>query len=255
MTQLKELTSYLDELLKLSEFRGDCSNNGLQVEGNQEVSKAIFGVDGCSALFAAAADRDADFIFVHHGISWRSGFQYFTGNTADRMKLLFNNNISLYGAHLPLDAHPQYGHNAILADMLDLKKRRMFCEYDGNDIGVCGTINEAISLANIGEIYADRLDCDFTIYNAEESTEVQNIGIVSGGAGMDGIAGAVEAGLDCLITGEMMHEWFHGMLEYKLPVITLGHYKSETPGIIKMMELVKNKFNIECEFIDIPTGL
>ena len=42
--KLQEITSYLDEMLKLPEFSSDCSNNGLQFEGKKEVKKALRSV-------------------------------------------------------------------------------------------------------------------------------------------------------------------------------------------------------------------
>ena len=59
-----ELTKFLDAKLNIAAFAEDISNNGVQVEGRDEVRKAVFAVDASQALFDAAAERDADFIFV-----------------------------------------------------------------------------------------------------------------------------------------------------------------------------------------------
>ena len=105
--KLAELTDFLDSMLMLDKFSRDASNNGLQVEGSAEVTSAVFGVDACQELFDAAAAKGADFIFVHHGMSWGSEPRRFSGIVARRLSTLFQNKISLYAAHLPLDAHPQ----------------------------------------------------------------------------------------------------------------------------------------------------
>ena len=115
-----ELVKFLNETLALKDFAGDVSNNGLQIEGNCEVNKVLFAVDGCQEVFEMAAQEKADFIFVHHGISWGSGMKYWVGSDARRFRTLFGNGISLYGAHLPLDANKLYGHNALLGDMIGL---------------------------------------------------------------------------------------------------------------------------------------
>ena len=70
MAKLKDVAAFLNERLNIAKFRSDASNNGLQFEGGQDVFKAVFAVDASHALFTTAADLDADFIFVHHGISW-----------------------------------------------------------------------------------------------------------------------------------------------------------------------------------------
>ena len=68
MASLYEISAFLDELLELDRYAADDSNNGLQFQGVPEVTKAVFAVDGCEAVFNMAADINADLIFVHHGI-------------------------------------------------------------------------------------------------------------------------------------------------------------------------------------------
>ena len=104
-----ELTKFLDEALDLSAFAEDVSNNGVQVEGRDEVRKAVFAVDASQTLFDEAAKRAADFIFVHHGLSWGANPRRLTGFTARRFGTLFRHGITLYAAHLPLDAAPEFG--------------------------------------------------------------------------------------------------------------------------------------------------
>ena len=55
--KLENLVSHLDNLLALDKFSRDASNNGLQVEGSSEVTRAVFGVDACQELFDAAAEK------------------------------------------------------------------------------------------------------------------------------------------------------------------------------------------------------
>jgi len=252
--RLKQLTAYLDGLLDIQRVTSDASNNGLQAEGTPEVNKAVFGVDASAALFAAAADCDADFIFTHHGISWGGNLKYLTGMTADRIKLLFANNMSLYAAHLPLDAHPIHGHNAILADMAGLLNRRMFCRYAGHEIGIAGELPAATTAAALAETIAARLNSNYTVFG-DDTAIVRKPGIVSGGGGSDAVIAVLEAELDCLITGEITHSHYHAVQESNLPLIALGHYKSETPGVLRVMELIRKEFGIDCAFIDQPTGL
>lgn len=130
MAKLKDVAAFLDERLNIAKFRSDASNNGLQFEGGQDVFKAVFAVDASHALFTTAADLDADFIFVHHGISWGGSLKRILSLDAKRVAMLAANSISLYGAHLPLDAHPEIGHNALLARMMKLENPSPFGEYD-----------------------------------------------------------------------------------------------------------------------------
>lgn len=255
MIRLKELTEYLDRLLEIDKIPADYSNNGLQVEGHEIVNRAVFAVDASLELFRIAVERDADFIFVHHGISWSSEPRRFTGLTGDRMRTLFCNGISLYAVHLPLDGHEIYGHNACMADMLDLQDREMFGEYCGAKIGVAGQLPTASTPAALAATLEKYLGAEAVIFGDSEK-KVLKAGIISGGSGSDGIQEAADMGIDCFVTGEVGHSSYHLIMESGMPVISLGHYCSEKPGVLKMMELVNKNFELEaCEFVDIPTGL
>ncbi|HJO94217.1 MAG TPA: Nif3-like dinuclear metal center hexameric protein [Victivallales bacterium] len=271
MIQLNELVEYLDNLLEIDLIAKDHSNNGLQVQGNSEVKKIIFGVDASIEMIEIAEKLNADFIFVHHGISWGSNLKYISGNNYSRINPLIKNDISLYGAHLPLDAHPVIGHNAKLADLMGLNDKEMFCQYGNTEIGVKGTLQEPVSVSelnkyldsklglmiknNCSNVYSKTVSEHNYIMDNSEKGLIQKIGIISGGAGSDGVLGAIDAGLDCLITGEFGHSTYYTAKENGLSIIAPGHYKTEVPGIIAVMEKINAELNIETEFVNIPTGL
>ena len=254
MAQLNEITVYLDELLAVDSVPGDASNNGLQVEAADKVNSAIFGVDACQALFDAAVAKKVDFIFVHHGLSWGGEPRRFTGITGTRLGTLFAEGINLYAAHLPLDAHPKIGHNALLADMVGLRKRYQFAEYSGCNIACGGVLPKSCLPDELAKVFEGNLDCKAKIFgNCDKS--VNKIGIISGGGGMDGLMACIEDDVDCFVTGEMTHTMYHIVKESGMTVIQLGHYCSETPGVKAVMNKLNKKFGIACEFVDIPTGL
>ena len=252
--ELVELVNWLDEQLALKRFSGDHSNNGLQIEGKKDVSLAVFGVDACQALFDAAAEAGADFIFVHHGLSWGGGLRRLTGATAKRTSALFCAGISLYAAHLPLDAHPEFGNNARLADMIGLKDRIPFFEYDGCDIGFAGRLPEAAPGEEIAAYLGEKLGIEPAFYG-DPDREVTRIAVVSGGGGLDSLEAAASCGCDLLVTGEFEHVMFHPRCELGIGVVALGHYASETTGPRALMRKVGQTFGLETRFIDLPTGL
>lgn len=249
-----DIVRFLDQILELDQWPDDPSNNGLQFEGDAEVEKAVFAVDASAELFCKAADLDAGFIFVHHGISWGSGIRRIDGILAERIKLLAANGISLYAAHLPLDANPRFGHNARLSDMIGLTERRTFGSYHGRQIGFQGVLPETKKVSELAQILDKALPSSgqFGIVGDPEQT-AKSIGIISGGGAWPDLF--EEDHVDCLISGEATHEVFHPAKESGTTILTLGHYRSETPGVFAVMDLVKSKFGIETAFIDIPTNM
>ena len=249
-----DIVRFLDRILELDQWLDDPSNNGLQFAGDAEVEKAAFAVDASAELFCKAADLDAGFIFVHHGISWGSGIRRIDGLLAERVKLLAANGISLYAAHLPLDANPRFGHNARLADMIGLTDRRTFGSYHGRQIGFQGILPESKSVSDLAQILDKALPSSGPFgFVGDPEQKVKSVGIISGGGAWPDLF--EEDHVDCLISGEATHEVFHPAKESGTTILTLGHYRSETPGVFAVMDLVKSKFGIETVFIDIPTGM
>ena len=118
------LVTYLDEYLGVDEWE-EKSLNGLQVEGVAEVDRVALATDAALATFAMAVEAGAGFLIVHHGLFWGS-VQAIVGPRRARIAALLDAGISLYAAHLPLDAHPGVGNNAVLARLLKLESLQPF---------------------------------------------------------------------------------------------------------------------------------
>ena len=197
------------------------------------------------------------YIFVHHGISWGSGIRRIDGILANRIKLLAANGLSLYAAHLPLDANQRFGHNARLSDMIGLADRRTFGTYHGRQIGFRGVLSEEKSVSELAQILDKALPSSGPLgIVGDPSQSVKSVGVISGGGAWPDLFDELALDhLDCLVTGEATHEIFHPAKENETAVLTLGHYRSETPGVFAVMDLVKSKFGIETVFVDIPTNM
>ncbi len=255
MANLKDIVGFLDGLFLTNPNLKDDSNNGLQVQGNKEVKKAVFGVDACSELFEKAILKKADFVFVHHGLSWNDNLRRLIGSNARRIAPLFKNDISLYAAHLPLDMHPDIGHNIIIARMLGLSNCRNFTKYAGGELGIVGELKDETTTARLSAILEEKLDTKCSVLG-NTSKPVRKIAIISGGGCRpEGIVEVARQGIDCFISGEGNHTSYHFIKEENISVIVAGHYATEKPGVVSVMDKIKEKFGIDCEFIDIPTGL
>ncbi len=252
--RLSELTRFLDEELNLDAFSSDHSNNGLQVQGRSEVRTVAAGVDASLALFDAARDAGADLILVHHGLSWGAEPRRFTGVAGTRLNALFSRGMSLYAAHLPLDAHGTYGNNARLAAVGNLKNLRRCCRCCGVDVGFRGELPEPAGAEEFAAVYERRLSCRARVFG-RPGRMIKSVYVVSGCAGCDALQDAADCGCDAVLTGEFTHIMHHVAAELNLPVIALGHYASETVGVRALLDVVAAKFRLTTRFIDLPTGL
>jgi len=246
-----EIVGFLDGYLRVREWKDD-SHNGLQVAGDETVTKVAFAVDACMEAFRRAADSGADMLIVHHGLFW-SPFRPVSGILRERLLFLLSNSISLYAAHIPLDAHPEVGNNAQLMKLLGAEIREKFGVYHGVPIGYGGRLQDPMSAEDLAVMIGGELDSDVrTLMFGPQ--EVERVAVVSGG-GAFATAEAVEKGYHVFVTGEVAHEAYHIAKEGGLNVIFAGHYATETTGLKALMNVVAERFDVDVEFIDVPTGL
>jgi dinuclear metal center YbgI/SA1388 family protein len=247
-----KLVDYLDEYLRVEEIE-DESQNGLQIEGPDEVTRVAFAVDACLASFEQAEAEEVQLLIVHHGLFW-SKPERLVGPHFQRVKTLVEGRCGLYAVHLPLDAHPQVGNNAEMARLLKLVDTRPFGRYHGVDIGVAGVLDPPLDLpALIGRL-AEALGTLPIRVLDHGPDEIRTVGCVSGGAAsmMDQ---AAEEGLDAYITGETSHAFFHQVAERGLNVLFAGHYATETLGVKALVRHLEDRFALDTVFLHIPTGM
>jgi len=245
------LVRWLDEYLKIHDFK-DPSLNGLQVEGRAEVRRIGVSVDAAQAIFDKAALAQVDFLITHHGLFWGQQFPI-VGHQKKRLEKLFSAGINLYTAHLPLDAHPEVGNNAVLARELGLQGLEPFPHPKYGNIGWVGHFVEPQPLALVEERIGELTGMQPLVVGAGPQ-EVRRVGIVSGGgAGEVGLAKAL--GCDLYITGEPSHAHYHEPFELGINVIYAGHYDSETFGVKALAARLEQEFGLPWVFLEHPTGL
>ncbi|MBA3882238.1 MAG: Nif3-like dinuclear metal center hexameric protein [Chthoniobacterales bacterium] len=251
MAALIDIVRYMDEYLHVATC-GDWSNalNGLQVENSGTVSKIGAAVDASTRTFTAAAEGGADLLIVHHGLFW-PGLQPITGAFRRQLGLLFEKDMALYSAHLPLDLHPSVGNNAQLAAALGIQKTEPFFETKGQFIGIKAGVTVARD-----ELHA-RLEHSLghpAQMFAFGPAETRNIGIVTGGAGGE-VYAAARDGIDTFISGEATHSGAVAAEELGINLLLGGHYATETFGVKALAAHISQRFELPWEFIVAPTGL
>ncbi|MFT7671364.1 MAG: dinuclear metal center YbgI/SA1388 family protein [Planctomycetota bacterium] len=246
-----DLTSYLDSYLDIPSFKDYCPN-GLQVEGSEEVRKIALGVTSSVELIRQAIAIGADTILVHHGIIWRGVQPTYRGGYKQRVKLLLEGDINLYGIHLPLDAHPEVGNNATLARQLGLREVEPFGTSEGKCIGVEGRV-PGITIAELEGRLRTQLGRDPLVMGSGPE-KIQRIGIITGGAQGE-LSQAIAAGLDVYITGEASEMNYHQAQEEGIHFIAAGHHATERGGVQSLGQHLQERFNVQTEFIEIPNPI
>jgi dinuclear metal center YbgI/SA1388 family protein len=248
--QVAEILAEADRLLEPDRFEDYCPN-GLQVPGPAQVERIATGVSAQAELFEMAAEREAGLLLVHHGLFWGSGFRAIDETLKRRLEILFSGGVALAGYHLPLDAHPEIGNNALLGRALGAERLEPFGEHRGQTIGFLASLpagglstNELIG--RVAEV-TDRVP----LVQGAGPEVVSRVAIVSG-AGSDYLQEAARAGADALLTGEPAERVMAGARELGLHLIAAGHYATETLGIRQLGEHLAQRFGLEHEFLDIP---
>lgn len=255
MVTAQEIANFLDKELDIKNFNDSCYN-GLQVDNcsdtNQnkiQIKKVGFAVDAALEVFKKANEKNCDMVITHHGMLWK-WFRAVKNKDYNRIKLLLDNKVALYSAHLPLDKSDKYGNNICIAKILNLKNIEEFGEYNNKKIGFIGDYR-----GNLDSVKKILKDNGMRISSLDFGpSEINKIAIVSGG-GANSLGEAVECKADLFITGESAHHNYHDSKEEKLNMIFSGHYETEVWGVKELMKLIKNKFNVEVEFIDVPVSI
>lgn len=227
----------------------DESNNGLQVENQGKVRRVCVGVDASMAFFEQAAERKADFLVCHHGLSWGDSLKRITGLNYRRLKFLIDHDIALYACHLPLDAHPRLGNNARICKALGLRGLQPFGFYHGVPIGFRGALPRAMSYAKFKQ-RAHALFGNIAGTMDFGKRQIRTVAVVSGG-GADQIAEAGEAGIDVFISGEARLKAWSLAQEFAVNAIFAGHYATEVFGVKAVGDLIAGRFRVGVEFVDL----
>ena len=116
--QCDDLLGALNAFLKPELFK-DYAPNGLQVQGKSEIKKIVTAVSATQTVIDRAVELQADALLVHHGWFWKGENPCIVRTKHRRLKTLLSADINLIGYHLPLDAHPEIGNNALLGKLLN----------------------------------------------------------------------------------------------------------------------------------------
>ena len=246
VASLSEITEYCDKRLQtrsIADFPG--AENGLQFQNDGEVTKIGAAVDAGVVPFEKAVQSNVNFLIVHHGMYWEPAYPI-TAMRYKKYKLCLENNLAVYGAHLPLDCHPEIGNNALLAKQLNLQQDRWFLEYKGTQVGLIAKNSKSRTSLKVG---LEKLFPSGITAIEKGSSNPGKVAIVSG-SGVSAIPELLFEKVDTLITGELKQHVFNQAEEFALNLYCCGHYATEVFGIKALAQEVAEKFQMGWDFIE-----
>jgi len=247
MVNRDQLIDFCNETLNVSQFDDYCPN-GLQIEGRQQVKKIISGVSANQDLIDTAIEKEADAIFVHHGIFWKNDSMAITGYQTQRVKKILEAGMNLFAYHLPLDDHKELGNNYQLASILGIS----------NPIPVedsliwTGEINDT-SLGEFALLVEKKLCRSPQVFGNLKSS-IRKVAWCTGGA-QKYFQDAINLDVDLFITGEISEQIPAIAKESGVSFMSAGHHATERYGVQALCQFLAEKFNLEHEYVEIPNDV
>ena len=106
----------------------------------------VTGVSAHRELLERAVAASAELVLAHHGLFWDFLPRALSEAMAERLRIALGAELSVAAYHLPLDAHPEIGNNALLRDGLGFEPSpEPFGHAKDRPIGVVGRSAEGIA--------------------------------------------------------------------------------------------------------------
>ena len=241
------LARFLATELEITRFRDYCPN-GVQVEGRAEIKIIVSGVTASLALLEQAVLRKADAVLVHHGYFWRGEDMRVIGQKHKRLKLLLENDMSLFAYHLPLDMHPQLGNNIQLANRLCLLPTARFGE---DDLGWIGQMTDSTmrTMGDLAQHVENTLGRRPLLIGSPDQL-LRKVAWCTGAA-QNMLDLAINAGASVFLSGEISEPTVHLARESGVAYLACGHHATERYGVQALGEYIAKEFVLEHHFVDV----
>jgi dinuclear metal center YbgI/SA1388 family protein len=244
------LAEYLDSYLRVDSVPdSSMALNGLQVANGGEVTRVAAAVDASEEAIEKAIAGKCDLLLVHHGLFW-DGHGPVVGRRHRKLKRLLEAGLAVYAAHIPLDIHPEVGNNSLLAKALGVEVEGSFGSYKGIDIGVWGRLE--LRRETLAARLHDLLGGPVR-FVAGGPERMRRVGVVTG-SGAGALSEALRLGLDGFVSGEGPHHTAIDAMEGGINLYYGGHWATETFGVRALASHLQNRFGLEWQFLELPTG-
>jgi dinuclear metal center YbgI/SA1388 family protein len=257
MIDLATIAQHLDALLdtrSIPDYPG--ALNGVQLANRGPIRRIAAAVDVSRRVIDETVRAEANLLLVHHGMFW-GGVQPVTGVMYERLRVLFEHDIAVYASHLPLDAHPTFGNNVLMARAVGLEPNAGFARFRTVDVGTRGECDvETTELWRRTDTFARLHGGIARATTIPAGHRTRRWAVCTGaGASSETLLEAQASNIDTLIVGEGPHHTAVAADDIGLVVFYAGHYATETLGVRAIADHLTTTFGIPSEFIAAPTGL
>lgn len=242
-----------EDLLAKAEIKDELAN-GVQFEGSDHINKVVLGVSLNEDFLKEAVRVKAQACIFHHGFDPRTHKSRFSRSAQKRLRLIAKHDLTIFGFHYSLDAHPEIGNNSVIIRELGATRGEPFFD----EWGYIGRFRTFQSVKALSQQCAKLFEHDiFAVYSGPE--KITTIGVVSGAAKPTPaeLTEMEKKGVELFITGEPSESIPHKMKESDINYFAGGHYATEVFGVQELGKKLKENFKnkLEVEFIDIPNPI
>ncbi len=246
---LEELSAYLEEALAIQRYP-DYAENGVQVAGKFQIQRLALGVCASLAVIEAAADWGADLLLVHHGLFWQGEPRVILPWHQPRLQRLFEQQMSLLAYHLPLDAHPTWGNNAMLAQQLELPLTGWLPTRKQPSLVAYADLDVPLSVEELNSRLSTFSGFLPTWSRAGNRELLSRIAWCTGG-GQNYFPECVHRfGVEAFITGEASLPAVHLARECNVHYFAAGHHATERFGVQALGQHLSEQFGLTVQFFD-----
>jgi len=245
-----ELEDWLNSYLQIDLIK-DYIPNGLQVEGASEINTVVTAVSINLQVIEAAVKAGAEAIIVHHGLFWKNDVQTIKGYRKKRFKLLLQHDINLFNYHLPLDFHPDIGHNRMILDAIGAEISKDAIEQ--SELGRRGMFKKPVSFTDLIDRINGALGTESHYFHYGKET-VETVYVISGG-GRNELESVIDMDVDVYLTGDAKESTRYTAEEAGINYIYAGHYNTERLGIIELGREIERRYEVNVQFVDVDNPL
>lgn len=231
MPSVKEIAAAIDEIAPF-DTQQDWDNAGVLVDCGGVIDSVMVSLDITDEVVNEAEASSCQLIVAHHPVIFKPMTQI---DYNDVLFRLVKKSISAICAHTNLDMAAG-GVNDILAKIFGIAEPQLFA-----GVGRYGELKKETPARQLAESCAERFGAHVRL--ADAGKPIRTLAVV-GGSGGGLLADALEAGVDCILTGEADHHDAIDAIHAGVSMVVAGHFSTEFPVVPVLADYLKKKFPV-----------